>query len=66
VLELGAKAAEAGRRAEATAWFARLHTLNPRDDLGPLVLRRMRAGRPIPAEAVNRILLSRTKKLGQF
>src|SRR5205823_5203094 len=66
VLELGAMAAEAGRRAEATAWLSRLHTLNPRDDIGPLVLRRMRAGRPISAAAVNGILLQRTKKLGQF
>jgi O-antigen ligase/polysaccharide polymerase Wzy-like membrane protein len=66
VLELGAMAAEAGRRGEATAWLTRMHTLNPRDDLGPLVLSRMRAGKPISAAAVNNILLTRTRKLGQF
>ena len=56
----------AGRRAEATTWLNRLHTLNPRDDIGPLVLRRMRTGRPIPAGTVNGILLQRARKLGRF
>ena len=32
VLELGAMAAEAGQRAEATAWLNRLHTLDPRSE----------------------------------
>jgi hypothetical protein len=66
VLELGAMSAQAGRRAEATRWLNRLHVLNPRDDIGPLVLRRMRAGRPIPVATVNGILLQRAQKLGRF
>jgi tetratricopeptide (TPR) repeat protein len=66
VLELGAMAARVGRRAEATRWLNRLHTLNPRDDIGPLVLARMRAGHPIPVATVNGILLQRARKLGRF
>jgi tetratricopeptide (TPR) repeat protein len=64
-LELGAVLAERGRRSQAMATLARAVSLDPRDDLAAAMLRRVRNGKPVGIEAVNRELAARTDKLGR-
>jgi tetratricopeptide (TPR) repeat protein len=63
-LELGALLAERGRRAEAIAALTRATTLDPRDDLAAATLRRVRRGRRVDIESVNRTMARRAERSG--
>jgi O-antigen ligase len=64
-LELGALLAGRGRRAEAIAALTRATTLDPRDDLAAATLRRVRRGRRVDIESVNRTMARRAEEAGR-
>jgi tetratricopeptide (TPR) repeat protein len=62
LLELGAMAAESGRRARAVELLSRARRLSPLDDLTASVLEAARRGEPMSVEALNREILARARQ----
>ena len=62
LLELGAIAAESGRRTLAVELLSRARRLSPLDDLTASVLETARRGEPVSVEALNREILARARQ----